>query len=547
MRKLGIKMVLLWVMMFSVALTACTNGGGNGNTGNSSNTGGTNNETPPSSEMGKEDGGESGREVLTLNWFVHSNGDAVLPQGDQDFIRKTIEEKFSVKLNIQHMPMGTDYESKLSLLMASGDTPDLFASTGIASQKFIADGVTADLTPFISPQTMPNYFKWVSELELERYGVENKFARAPLVFPRNVYRSYYIRQDWLDNLALEMPTNYEEMMEVARAFTFDDPDGNNRDDTYGLGAAGNGTSVSWDFPQWIKNGLIGALMVKDNKYVDNQSDLSVQNVLQDIKDMMEEGTVDPDWFLTKGTEHIDKAAGGKVGIIVGGTRNFAFDSDPTSLQNRTKAIQPEANWMPFHPFAETGTWTENLPDTAFMFSSKTAEQEPKKLERQAQILDWMASEEGFLLINYGQEGKHYIREGNQIRITEEHVSAVQKDIIEQGNFQQFYQFFYLHNPEADPLGLEIVDERLSERDQQIIDTIKSYKLYPSIGTNVAPPSGFNLADFRAKMREYQVQILFDEPDASNWPTYHEELMTEYGGQQMIDTYEEQIRAAGIIQ
>jgi hypothetical protein len=48
------------------------------------------------------------------------------------------------------------------------------------------------------------------------------------------------------------------------------------------------------------------------------------------------------------------------------------------------------------------------------------------------------------------------------------------------------------------------------------------------------------------MREYQAKILFEEPDASNWPKYREELMTTYGGQQMIDAYTEQIRAAGVI-
>ncbi|GIQ63351.1 hypothetical protein PACILC2_19190 [Paenibacillus cisolokensis] len=48
------------------------------------------------------------------------------------------------------------------------------------------------------------------------------------------------------------------------------------------------------------------------------------------------------------------------------------------------------------------------------------------------------------------------------------------------------------------------------------------------------------------MKEYQVKVLFDEPDASNWPKYHEELMNKYGGQDMIDAYTEQIKAAGVI-
>ncbi|MES7181305.1 hypothetical protein U6V59_12405, partial [Cutibacterium acnes] len=176
----------------------------------------------------------------------------------------------------------------------------------------------------------------------------------------------------------------------------------------------------------------------------------------------------------------------------------------------------------------------------------TADQNPEKLERMAQILDWMASEEGFLLIAYGLEGKHYTRDGNTITITQEHLDAYQQDVIQQGNFASIYNFFYAHNPEYQPLGLEVIDERMTDRDREILATIATYKLIPSIGTNVAPPPGFNLADFRRQMREFQVQILFDEPDASNWPAYHERLMTEFGGQAMLDTYTEQIKAAGVI-
>ena len=35
-----------------------------------------------------------------------------------------------------------------------------------------------------------------------------------------------IRQDWLDNLGLEMPTTQEAFVEVLRAFKNDDPNGN---------------------------------------------------------------------------------------------------------------------------------------------------------------------------------------------------------------------------------------------------------------------------------------------------------------------------------
>src|SRR4030042_2784638 len=45
-----------------------------------------------------------------------------------------------------------------------------------------------------------------------------------------------IRKDWLDKLGLAMPKTMDELIEVARKFTNDDPDGNGKNDTYGFGA-----------------------------------------------------------------------------------------------------------------------------------------------------------------------------------------------------------------------------------------------------------------------------------------------------------------------
>jgi len=44
---------------------------------------------------------------------------------------------------------------------------------------------------------------------------------------------FAIRRDWLDHLSLEAPDTFEEAYDVWRAFTFEDPDGNGKDDTHG--------------------------------------------------------------------------------------------------------------------------------------------------------------------------------------------------------------------------------------------------------------------------------------------------------------------------
>ena len=43
-----------------------------------------------------------------------------------------------------------------------------------------------------------------------------------------------IRKDWLDNLGLKMPETVEDLYDIAKAFTEQDPDQNGKDDTIGL-------------------------------------------------------------------------------------------------------------------------------------------------------------------------------------------------------------------------------------------------------------------------------------------------------------------------
>ena len=49
----------------------------------------------------------------------------------------------------------------------------------------------------------------------------------------------WIRQDWLDNLGLEVPRTWDELAAVAEAFVTQDPDGNGEADTIGILGPGN--------------------------------------------------------------------------------------------------------------------------------------------------------------------------------------------------------------------------------------------------------------------------------------------------------------------
>ena len=54
----------------------------------------------------------------------------------------------------------------------------------------------------------------------------------------------WIRQDWLDNLGLEAPRTWDEMVAAAEAFVKEDPDGNGENDTIGILGPANSDYVN---------------------------------------------------------------------------------------------------------------------------------------------------------------------------------------------------------------------------------------------------------------------------------------------------------------
>lgn len=481
---------------------------------------------------------EDGRMKLSL--FISGPSASRLPEPEHDFVRKTIEAKFDVRLSVTYMEPGDAYEAKIAGLLAANDPPDMWlqlSPDGGAKQAL--DNVLADMTYFVTPKTMPNYFTfWMNEKELKEYQLHNKFVRAPIPYDKKSYRAYYIRQDWLQRLGLALPRTYEEYVAVLRAFTKDDPDGNGKDDTYGFTASGNGASLSPDWPEFVKHSLLYPAYFENDRLVDMQSDPLVQQAVTDILQVSGEGLVDPDWFLNKGRQHIDKAVQGKAGIVLGETADFALDANPDSIQTRSRQLNPAADWVPFNPFGDKPLRAAPTPDYPFVYSNNAAGLSQEKLKRVTQILDWLAGVDGFLLTHYGLENVHYTRKGNTITL---HPERIEADIVQNGDFLKIWDFFTPNTPEV--LGLKVIDPRRSARDSIILERIAAIPVYEGLGTTLTPPLGVNVEAMRGRLNELLVKMMFSDKSSDRWPEYRRQVMEQYNGDVIFRHYEEKIRAA----
>ncbi|CAM4398150.1 AraC-like DNA-binding protein [Paenibacillus endophyticus] len=143
--------------------------------------------------------------------------------------------------------------------------------------------------------------------------------------------------------------------------------------------------------------------------------------------------------MNKAPAHHDKAAQGKVGMIFSsGDKTVALESIPTSVQNRTKALNPEANWQPIYPLDKSIMWKYNVPESTILISKTTADKAPDKVTRSLEILNGLTCEEGFLMTHYGQEGKHYTKDGSKVTLN---VEAFETDIAKAAVGISDYRYF----------------------------------------------------------------------------------------------------------
>ncbi|MBO9606347.1 MAG: extracellular solute-binding protein [Paenibacillaceae bacterium] len=484
------------------------------------------------------------KEKITLNWFVPASANTSLPDASKDFVLQAIEQKFNVDLKLTYMATGTDYITKINALLAS-TPPDMWVDqNGDGGNKYALDGLLADLTNFVSPATMPNYFKnWTTDDEVKRYQIQNGFFRAPLPYMKRTYRIYYIRKDWLDTLGMKIPTTYDEYYNVIKAFTEKDPDGNGKADTFGFSTAGSGANLGYEWPEWANQKLLFPTFIENNSIVDGTMSPKMETVLDQVAKLTADRLVDPDWYLNKSPQHIEKAIQGKVGVVMGTTKDFALDSNAQGLQFRTKQINPKAEWQPFTMVGDTPLSNKLGPSYPFLIAKSVAEKDPEKVRRTVEILDWLAGEEGYMLTHFGQEGKDYTRDGKTITINADNFN---NDVVKQGNFLKIWSFFTQETVQPQVFGLSVIDPKETDRDRAIIKFLDEQPANNYIGTSLTPPQGFDLAGFRKRQNELFSKAIFEDKSGKNWPAYREELLSKYKASDLFAKYNEDLKKAGII-
>ena len=132
--------------------------------------------------------------------------------------------------------------------------------------------------------------------------------------PNPAIWAFKVRTDWLANLGLEVPTTPEELLEVARKFTHDDPDGNGKDDTYAFTSAGNKMGVGEIRNLLQMYAAEQTFGIKDNAVTHPIVSGDWEQLLMLLRTIVSEKLIDPDWYTISWNDRKPALFAGKYGF-----------------------------------------------------------------------------------------------------------------------------------------------------------------------------------------------------------------------------------------
>lgn len=151
----------------------------------------------------------------------------------------------NILLDVLYDVDASQADAKLSTAIMSGVYPDILKVNATDYKNYIANGVISpiddDLEMYASDE-LKAYLGLDGGEAVQRAKVDGKLYGIPdLDLGYDSVPMLFIRKNWLENLGLDVPETLEDFKKVAHAFTYNDPDGDGVNNTYGL--AVNGVDV----------------------------------------------------------------------------------------------------------------------------------------------------------------------------------------------------------------------------------------------------------------------------------------------------------------
>ena len=350
-------------------------------------------------------------ETVTVHLGGSLNPNAKIPDGmsyDDNSYTRFLKDDLNIEVVYDWVASSSDFDEKMNLCIGSGTIPELMNVNATQYRALLKYDMIQPLDQYFddyASDALKGYVESGGE-ELKKCISNDKGEMMAIPAP-NITASgineMWIRQDWLDNLGLEAPRTWDELVTVAEAFVTQDPDGNGEADTIGILGPGNtdhmnaigGNQFGLDplfssfqsYPQYWLQDEDGTV-----KYGSIQPE--TRTALEKIQKLYTDKLIDTEMLVRNNCQ--EAILSGKVGIFFGPWWIGYTVSDAT--------LAGEADWRAyFTPLSEDGKYYTHMPDptSTYVVVSKSC----KNPEAAIKIINY--------LIAYG---KDWVADGTSAKL-----------------------------------------------------------------------------------------------------------------------------------
>lgn len=369
--------------------------------------------------------------VITMLNVYYSNE----PPAVDHEIYKMIEEQTGATFDITWVP-SAGYAEKIVLMLASNEMPMVVNGKEETRKPIMIEAQRAGLFWELSDELLAEFPLSLNALNEDinaNLRVDGKLYVMQQERPLG-RENIIVRRDWLDALGLETPASLEALEACLYAFSEKDPDGNGKDDTYGLYLTENYVQ---NLAEWLciaYGGANGWAIGENDEFIPAFDTPEYMKALDTLRKWYADGILNPDYVAMTATQDVhDAFMAQHSGIML-----------PLGLDDALKfsdlfnvAPDAEINVVPYsydmngEPFLRATTG-----HNGGLLFTKSGIKDEETLRRVLHVFDVINDIDGdiFQTMVWGIEGRHYtITDDGKILQTEE-----QKQLrnIEVNNFVQ---------------------------------------------------------------------------------------------------------------
>lgn len=408
-------------------------------------------------------------------------------------IEKALEEHTGTEFDVQWVPDASK-EEKMNAALASGELADIVSLTQSDSttvRTALTSGMFWDVEDYLAD--FPNLSQ-IDPVTLDSARIDGELYGVPFQKIKARY-GVVVRQDWLDNLGLEVPHTIEDLTKVAHAFAHDDPDGNGKDDTTGFYDREESFKVGFR----SLSGYFGAgsqfEVADDGQVVPTFTTDAYKDAMEWYRGVYEDGGVNQEFVTVQKQNQQDGIAQGKGGIVVTGlfeAKNYlalAESADPETPMEWALVNDITYEDVPRRILTDTGGGMGG-----WLAIPKSEVESEEELTKVLGFIDKLMDEEAFGLMTNGVEGTHYEVDGEGV-VTVTDQTAWEQEVqpyassrpsekvvtyksttpyVDEGNELMAENEEYVITNPAQSLTSETYDSRWSTIEQQVTDSYNQY-------------------------------------------------------------------------